>query len=80
MSLSQRQQVAESWTDEELRTQLDLVLWEHKRIPQSHRDDRDAEYRRVMDWYSVVCAEYRRRGKENELNERVAQYRNRGKK
>lgn len=80
MSMSQRQQVAELWTDEELSKQLELTLDDHRKIYKDDRDDRNPHFRDVMDWYKAICAEYRRRGKEAELNERVAQYRNRGKK
>ncbi len=73
---SQQLAIAEMWTDNELRSQLHLVLWEHRKIP---HDKAGAEYDRVIDWYKTVCAEFRRRKMEPELNETVAQYRNRHK-
>lgn len=70
-----RDEIASDWSDDELRKQLELVLWEHKSIPNGRRDDRNHDYRSVMNWYSTVCEEFRRRGMNEELEFRVYEYR-----
>lgn len=75
--MATRAAVLEQLTDDELRGQLELVFWEHKRIPDHRRGDRQSEYRSVMNWYSSVCEEYRRRNQAELLNELVRQYRER---
>lgn len=67
MSINRCYEIAEKWTDAELRQQLDFVLDEYRTIPRPLRTDRNREFSRVVDWYKAVCNEYRRRDKEPEL-------------
>jgi len=80
MTQQKRDGCAAKWTDDELRKQLKLVFWEHSRIPMPHRNDMNQEYAAVIDWYKTVCAEFRNRKMDEELNETVKQYRNRHQK